>query len=347
MKHRYQLIINHGSTTRTPYAYSFGGTKGILFHLRKNCALIEFMQNAVHSANSIRTYGDHLCSDAIKKAMLIHLILYSKPLIIKSVQLDVDGEISDVTTSANNTIVFSMITGPLDSPMPQTFRTASVVNSLLNTVKSSYDGRHNALMALLLGKANPYRSEKSMYLWMAVNGFYGFLTQKANENAIDRKKRIKDEWQEQDLMCFVLGIGKASMSNTPREERTKIMQEAMSLLRKINIAPNVLYDCLMAGQESQITDELKKLLAEYKITMEPFSFFCIWLPYQIRCKFFHSNTAMPLFSYADEPMMKVLYYTNYFVERLVEENLPMWLGEKTISEEQRERIKDAYKRFLG
>ena len=72
---------------------------------------------------------------------------------------------------------------------------------------------------------------------------------------------------------------------------------------------------------------------------------CVWLHYQIRCNYFHTNTAVPLLSYADDPLLKALLYTNYFVEHFVEEHLPEWMMEKTLTEEQREKILEAYMRF--
>ena len=143
-------------------------------------------------------------------------------------------------------------------------------------------------------------------------------------------------------MCEMLGIGRISMDKSDAE-KNRIMQEGISMLRKCEMAPDALYDALRASRRDQLTDELEVFLAKYQIVMDPFSFFCIWLPYQIRCKYFHTNSAIPLFSYAAEPMMEALRYTNCFVERFVEETLPEWLAEKNLTEEQSQRIEKAYR----
>lgn len=345
MKHQYQLIINQGHFSRNKFTYAFGRTKNIQLHIHNSKAMIEFSQDAVHSQKSIQTYGDYLCSDAIKKAMLIHLLLYAKPLIIRSLQLSVDGQISHILDDQHKTIVYSMINTNLDSPVTSELKEREIFCNLLNTTKSAYDGRHNALIALLLAKASAYRSEKAMYLWMSMNGLYGFLAHKANEHATNSKARITQEWEEQNFMCLLLGIGKASLHNVSGDDKTRIMQEAMSMVRTCDMEPESLYDGLKEGQKNTVTEKIGGILAKYNCDMEPYSFLCIWLPYQIRCKYFHSNAAIPLFSYADEPIMEVLRYTNYMVERFVEEHLPVWLTTKELTEEQDSLITDAYKRI--
>ena len=100
-KAHYQLIINQGKEAKKHYTYSFGNTKNIEIHIVSGRALISFSQSAVHLPEQIESGEDKLCSDAIKKAMLLHLILYANPLEVQELQLSTDGNIIDIYRKGN------------------------------------------------------------------------------------------------------------------------------------------------------------------------------------------------------------------------------------------------------
>lgn len=168
------MIINHGYEARKVYTYAFGQTRNIQMHLHSGSALIIFSQSSVHQPEVLRTCRDIFCSDAIKKAMLVHLMIYAKPLSIRTLQLSVNGQIADVYVAQEEPLplVYSMINRELDHPLPARWKSDEIIHTVLNSAKSTYDGRHNALIALLIAKSKIYRSEKAMYLWMAMNGLY-------------------------------------------------------------------------------------------------------------------------------------------------------------------------------
>ena len=342
MKHVYQLIINGGKPTKVPYVYQYGNTKDILFSIKSNNALISFTQSADRLPEKVRSGEDGICSDAIKKAMLIHLILYAKPLTIRKLTLVKDDEETVIYDKAEKgMLVFSMVEQPLDHPLPASWHNKTLIETILNTPKSKYDGRNNALVALLIGKAKHYLSEKSMYLWMAMNGLYGFLAQEANRNAVSNKRKIKKEWQEQDLLCIVSGISLTS-ENLTEEKRRELTQRAISWLKRCDETPEQLHQLLSSNEITSCFQEIKDKLKDYQLNMGVEAFLSIWLPYRIRCNYFHADNAIPLFSYAEDKMLKVLAYTNHFVEQFVEEHLPQWLYSRELSDEQNLRIQKAY-----
>ena len=230
--------------------------------------------------------------------------------------MSADGHVVNVyEKDRNKPLIYSLINEKLDHPLPQQWKSREVLSTILNTTKSSYDGRNNALVSLLIAKAKPYESEKAMYFWMSMNGLYGFLTQEANQHAINSKSRISSETEGQELLCLVTGIDgiKSSLS---RDEKNSLRWDAISILKKTELSPAELFDSVKENDQSNPTvTKLTALLERYQLNTGLYTFLSIWLPYQIRCNYFHTDNAVPLFLYADEPLIKALRYTNYFVEQ--------------------------------
>lgn len=95
-KHIYSIIVNRPAESKQPICYSYGRTGDIELHLLRDRAQITFEQSALHTADSLSDASDHICADAIEKAMLLHLLRYGRPLHIRSVQLVTDGVAADV-----------------------------------------------------------------------------------------------------------------------------------------------------------------------------------------------------------------------------------------------------------
>lgn len=355
MKYEYKLIINQGSECKRHYAYSYSGTKNIVLHIRSGSAMLSFTQTVKRDPEAILSGNDLLCSDAIKKAMLVHLILYGAPLDIRQLQLSVNGKTNDVYNRAVSKLplVYSMVERKTDHPLPEAWQNPAVISRILNTAKSAYDGRNNALIALLIGKSKLYESEKSLYLWMAVNGFYGFFTEigkKTDEddgNTQNKKQKKKsgkglEEWKEHKLFRRMLGMEDIA-GRLDDSEKTALRLDAMSLLKKCTASPEQFYDDVAADRDTVYTSELKEILNRYQLQTGLYTFMTMWLPYQIRCGYFHNSAAMPVFSYREEKLLKALTYTNYFVERMVEERLPEWLAMKDIPENMQKSVSAMYK----
>lgn len=74
-KVNYEIRINRGKPTRKPFVYSYGPTKDIIIHMRQGAVCIRFAQNTGRAANPLRSSNDKLYTDAVKKAMLLHLLV--------------------------------------------------------------------------------------------------------------------------------------------------------------------------------------------------------------------------------------------------------------------------------
>ena len=331
-KHEYLIILNCGKRRKDPLVYQYRNTKNIELHILKGRACIAFCQGSERKTDVLLAGTDNLCTDAIKMAMLFHLILYAEPLDIRQMDMSIDGILYSVCKRKkwDEPIVYSMIETKFDHPLPDIWRNAAVLQTLISMPKSAYDSRMNAVIALLLGKTRYYRSEKAIYLWMSMNGCYNFVAEQLGKYA---KRSWNKEAKRQELLEIVVGLNYGRKIDD--EKKNLLTKKAISLLGHVQDEPAALYNNLGKGHACVFEDELNALSEQLEAQIPLMTFMTIWLPYQIRCNYFHSNQAMPLFLYAGDPLLKALYYTNYFVERFVEENLPQWLKSKEIPEEQK------------
>ena len=343
-KHDYVITINHGKTVRHPLCYSFGPTKGIELHISKNKAVICFKQSSLRAPEALLSSQDHLCTDAIKKVFLFHMFLFSAPLDAKSIDMTIDGTVHPVLQRKpkDPPLVYSMVDRIPDHPFPDSWHDPDVLDTLLSMPKSAYDGRMNAVIALLMGKTRVYRSEKAFYLWMAMNGFYNYIADQLNIILSSRnEKPLSSENKKQIAMCKIVGLCPSSVKMSD-SDKSVLRQKAMSTIRYLDDSPEALYEKLRRKDTCDFTTRLEKLLAEYNTAMDPMTFLTVWLPYQIRCTYFHNNQAMPILLYTDEPLLKALEFTNYFTERLLEENLPLWLKVRSLSPEDQLKLYAIY-----
>ena len=51
-----------------------------------------------------------------------------------------------------------------------------------------------------------------------------------------------------------------------------------------------------------------------KNQLDPVGTFLFWLPYQLRCKYFHGEKAVPIMSFYDERPITVLKFVNKLIE---------------------------------
>ena len=340
-KVNYEIRINRGTPTRKPFVYSYGPTKDITIHMRQGAVCIRFAQNTGRTSSPLRSSNDKLCTDAVKKAMLLHLMVYGKPLRISEADLSSNGIVCETySKNIGHPLVYSMIEGNLDYPLPQSWKTAYPL--ILQTPKSAYDGRMNAVVALLLAKTQYYRSEKSLYLWMAMNGFYNFLT--AEYAKLPDGRQYRREGKQHEYLCKVIGHT-YFVEGLADKEKEALFTKGLALLKRQSLPLDVAYASLMK-EDSTFYQSINNLIMTggkdgVSLHMTPYTFMIIWLPYQIRCHYFHSNQAMPLFLYSDEPLLTALSYTNYFLEQFLEEQLPNWMQSKELSEQKKSILSEA------
>jgi hypothetical protein len=336
-KKEFTILINGERKTQHSYQYSYGSTKEIHISIGKGSARIHFFQNSKRSFDDICSFEDKLCVDAFYKVELLSLILYGKSLEIFNVHVSIDGESREVFSDKENPLVYSMIMGALDYPLPDRWKEKRLIEHLLSVPRSNLDGRHNALIALLMAKSRLFQSEKAMYLWISMNGFYNYLDMVAYEKQYINKPRKTDK-QKQELLCLICGMKKLPemiIDGKDYDTSKKILvRKIISLLRNASIIDD--------EKRKQILDSISEL--GLQLTEDDFpALMTVWFPYQIRCHYFHANTGMPVFLHRDDSLINALTLINLHLERWLEEELPIWLKSLDISEDNLLKFDRAFK----
>ena len=165
MKKRiYTLTINSGKGLRCPVRYSYGNTKDIELHIRRNTAKIVFSQGApVKDPESVFRGSNRLCADALKKVMLIHLMCFNEAINMKKMELSLDGEIIASHNNQEGQVLYSMVKGKIKHPFSAQWRDEEILKYIAGQAKSAWDGRMNSLIALLISKTREYRSERFLH----------------------------------------------------------------------------------------------------------------------------------------------------------------------------------------
>ena len=320
------------------YSFSYGGTKDIELFMRKDSACVHFFQESSRSHEDVISADDKLCSHTLRRIVLVSLIKYGVPFSIKNISVSINGSsktVYDVKKDGNgeysNPVIWSMISGKLHRPFSNTWSDKAVIETILNTTKTGEDGRYNAMIALLISKSKEFESERAMYLWMAMNGFYNYLAAEAKKTPGCNCGFTKEN-KKQELMCEVLEIGRI-----PKIDENLKDQLFKKMIALVSHNSN-------GEDQSILNSKALSMMQNNGISAEEENLkpmFLVWLPYQIRCNYFHANIAIPLLIHRDDKLLAVLRFCNGHVENFIETELPKWINTADITDEHREMTKRA------
>ena len=149
MKKKYLIKINScdDNAKYCSYTYSYNRTKDIKFSICQQNAYILFYQDSKRNLESVLEGQDRLFNDFVKKAMLIHQILYGKELIVEEkIQFFADDE--KLFDSEENPIYSLMIPDrPIKIPNSWHSLIEHILNTCLTNVKEEDIVIKNAIMA--------------------------------------------------------------------------------------------------------------------------------------------------------------------------------------------------------
>lgn len=320
---KYVIKSEGGSKSGNPITYEYGRTQ-ITMNLSSQGFYISYERPEVENL-----LKENIVRDAIRKAELLYALKYSKTLSYSRIDALINEE--DVclldTDGGDAPLTYTMYTGRLRSPMAKAWRTKGVLESIANTAKSNYDRRHAALFALIMAKSKMYETEKFMYLWMSMNAMYGYLA------SIRGGKGLNESQQ----MTLIASIYSAKYAGGLKENRDKIRGATMGFLEKLT--SDELTELLVAIHKNnwneEVLQEVKVILDELfgAKKIDPLAFFLLWLPYQIRCKYFHGEKAIPMISFSDERPLTVLKFVNGMLESFLDNELVRWFDEDNLDKE--------------
>lgn len=313
------------------FTYDFGRTKNIQVSVARGFICIEVELQSVYDKREMFSQGVYLFPDAIKKALLAHLVLFSEHIKIKtmSVQIDGDSECIINTDKGHTPPLYSMIIGKLDRPLSTKWGEASI-NGLLAQTKSSYDSRTAALFAFVCSKCKHYESERFIYLWMAFNGMYNYFAHLVSDT--HSIKKVKQEYKQLRYFQRLFSLGDETISDDT--EKKRIAHEVTALIR--NESLDITRQFLESENGENLCEKIRILRVKpqdgkpYNLT--PYGYLLTQFSYYYRCNLIHANKPLALFSFADESDICCLRAINSLLEEFIENNLNLWFDDKFVDE---------------
>lgn len=328
-KHVYKVIINCQEEKSLSYMYDYGNTKKIILTISKEaiCIIAELAKE--YDRHEILTYDGYLFPDAIKKALLIHLIKFSVNIMIKTILVQIDDDLQVVIDSEKGQIppICSMVVGELQHPFTEKWNYSSI-EGILTQTKSSYDSRTASLFALICSKNKRYEAERFIYLWMSINGMYSYFAKLVSET--HDNIRIRKEYKQIQYFQRLFEIGDETIAD--EKEKRRIAQEVALLIK--NNPCSITKAFLQSEKGMDFSKKIEALLVNpknnkhYKIS--PYGYLLTQFSYYYRCNLVHADKPLALFSYSNEPDIHCLRTINELLEEFIEQNLNLWFSREYV-----------------
>ena len=321
-KHTHILSVNTLKKRVHSFTYSFGNTKDITIAIAKNHFSITARLNKMYDKSDMLTKNGYLFPDAIKKAMLLHLLLYSKNILVKSITVQIDDNMETIQnkTPSSPPIVYSLIDGGLYNSIATKWTDAEIA-SLLSQPKSKYDSRMSSLYAFICSKSKLFEVERFMYLWMSFNGLYNYFS--SIVSATHENKKIKRENVQLRYFQRLFDWGDETL--TDDKEKHRLANGVNAIIRRM---PSPATIAAFADPASPLANGIDKLLknpeTSEKHHLTSLGYFITQYAYYYRCKLFHADMPVVLFSFADENEIKCLKSINNVLEEFIDLNLHLW-----------------------
>lgn len=325
-KHIHKIVINGNKKYTHKYTYKFGNTNDISIELSKESLCITAELTKIYDKNEMISQGCYLFPDAIKKALTLHLILFSKNVTIKTMTVQIDDESAVVvdTRQGHTPPIFSMVDKELHNQIIEKW-SAEEIEGFLGLTKSSDDSRLAALNAFIISKSKVFETERFIYLWTAFNGMYNYYAKVVSDI---KGVKYKKEWKKIEFMLRLIDEGTTLISD---KDKSIIAHKVISKVNKKyngNISNRSLND-----KYKGLTKEIIELLINsdnstpYDIT--PYGYLLTQFSYYFRCNIIHGDMPYALFSFADESEIKCLKCINELLDEFIESNLHCWFDEAT------------------
>lgn len=306
----YELRINNQSKGE-PYFFSYGNTKEIILQVSYNRALISRSLAKNYLPILKGSYLMDLMREGMKRASLIHLLLYQKPLKIRDVKLIVSSKnkICESITLTEEFALYSMIECGLLRPLSKEWKEHTIIQFVLKHQKSTdkMARQISALYAYLYSKTRKYETERFNYLWIAMNGLFAALDP-------------KDSGNDRNQMCALVkryGFGTNLLDKTTRERSGKL-----TMIHLLQMPEPVTRDSL--DSDSVFTERImKEVIDKYgkPVDVSLYGYMLTDFPYYLRCKLFHANRPLELFSFTDDMELKSLRIANGLLEEFLDKEL--------------------------
>ena len=311
---KYRLVINDEPNGK-PLLFSYGNTKRIELKVSSMGAIATCELKRDYRSQLPDCYLGNLIKEAMKRASLVYLLRYQKSLVIRSLRLEVKtsaDSIEEAIDLQNEFTLYSMITGRLKRPISSVWKQRDILQRILTYQKSNENMSReiSALYAYLFSKTKTLETERFSYLWMAMNGFFA---------SYDPANNGKDRAQ---LETFVRSVN-PSFDVFTRDDRDKPCKMTAFFLKSLS-APVTIESIDEDAEDSfaeYISDHIptKKDGSKYHVSL--YTLLLTDFPYYLRCRMFHANKPIELFSFTDDYELNALCITNGIMEDFLDSNL--------------------------
>lgn len=308
--------------------YKYGNTSGIKISVAPLGYSVTVARCA--SKTPAEILKDNLFRDALRKVSRLQLVLYGK-LSNSPVYISIDGIehcLTDNISAQNGSLIYSLCGTTLQRKIDSEWND-DALQGILNTTKSNSRRIDAALDALLIAKSKVYEFEKFVYLWMAMNGIYGYSAEigrmyTAGEN---EKRWLKKEFGQLKFFCMLNDLSyrgnyengvENNLLNRIEELLTDIEERSFNGIREALIT-NDLDNPFVSGINDIFSDA-----GLNRGEMHPYAAILVFTSYRVRCKYFHAEKAIPLFCLENEHPIPILRFLNYILEDYLDNCIASW-----------------------
>lgn len=318
MKHLHRLTYNTLSKKPHRYTYQFGMTKNILIEISKNAVSISAELNNVYDAKEMCSNNCYLFPDAIRKALLLHILIYSQGISVKTIKVQIDNNEERINISGATKPYCLISDRGLISEIPSCWNNVSIISNILKQTQSKADSRMAALYAYICGKDKIFETERFLYFWMAFNGLYGYLSKCIS---LSINQQINKEYRQIKYMQQFLGVGDETISD--KQEKSKIANEVIAVLKR----NKQITSAELKNNDNKTQQIIKSLLVRqngdpYNLTA--YGYLLTQLTYYFRCNLFHAGKPMALIAFENDNQLAILKILNSLLEEYLDENLSKW-----------------------
>lgn len=324
-------------------------------HLSKDQLAIEYTSASKKTIDGLfSTTGISPFRDALKKAELCHILYYGKPF--KQDKLQVCIRTADKTTTLEEKtlytketafgepFLYSMIEQKTLTPVSSALTEPSLIKQYLQYTQTTAKSNIACLYALLLSQTKAYETERFLYLWTAMNGFYDTVYTYCKEQdeffTTGKGKNLGDR----DQICLLSILFGYGINEIPSADEKQIYHEVVQVLKDYDL--NQPIGELLENSDFCTAVE-KRLFAKHyideRVTSEKerkkqhsnsyykdkgerydltaYGYLLLYGPYFFRCSKFHGNRPIQLFSLAEEDEVVVLRFLNNILQDFLSKHM--------------------------
>ena len=333
----YHLYSGKTPKSCKSFIYAYAKTNNIQLRVHNKGFSVEYVQK-VKKDPYILLNKDRLVRDAIKKATKIQLIIFGR-FYIDDIYVEIDGNIFCIfrRNYGPEKLIYCMCERGINK-LPKHW-SDNCLQRVLSSTKTNADRLDSALDSLLIAKSKQYEVERFIYLWMAMNGLYGYTSAVACDSMISDKERkwIDKEFGKIKFFSIVSGIAYCNNNNddllhmlewTIAKVKTDDNEMLLNAIKNNDIENDCVRKIVAVIKDAGIEEEL-----------HPYAVLLLYMPYKMRCKYFHAEWAVPLTCFENEHPLTVLKILNMVMEDYLDENLYKWFDSEYLKKFLVPRIK--------